>query len=292
MKPTVEGLDAQNRRELACMDIVGGIGAFEGSFRTPGMDFWISTIHYQGNETGGDVHYVSLCGGGFTTRMLVADVSGHGTHVREYSEELRRLVKRYINSKSQVGFMKSMNQGFAAYAELRRFATAVVATYRGVEKTLEMCIAGHPRPLLYRTGLDRWQVLGEGPEIAADPVGTSELPIGIDEELVYSSFGLDLEPEDTLFFYTDSLTESQDPGRRMLGEPGLLNLAREALKEGGELPVIGRKLLARVAEHRAGQPADDDETIMLARARPFSPNPYRVGERVRVIGKFFGLIDY
>lgn len=96
------------------------------------------------------MHYVSLCAGGITTRMLLADVSGHGAHVHDYAVELRRLVKRYINAKKQGAFMDAMNRGFTEYAALNRFATAVAATWLGPERSLEISIAGHPRPLLFR----------------------------------------------------------------------------------------------------------------------------------------------
>ncbi|MBI1325114.1 SpoIIE family protein phosphatase [bacterium] len=278
--------------ELVCMEIVGGIGAFEGRFRTPAIDFWISTKPYRDESTGGDLHYVSLCGGGVTTRMLLADVSGHGSHVQDYAEELRRLVKRHINAKAQSAFMESMNRGFAEYAAMNRFATAVAATWLGPQKSMELCIAGHPRPLVHRSAEGTWQVLGEGPAIAANSVGKSSLPVGIDEDITFETFEMWLSPGDTLFFYTDSLIESRSPEGAMLGEAGLLTLAQATMAdlEGSAAP--GANLLKAVSAFRGGAPADDDETLIVARIREYSARPWHVGERVKVFGKFFGLIDY
>ena len=40
-----------------------------------------------------NVDYVTLCGGGLITRMVVADVSGHGSSVAEFSSSLRSLLR-------------------------------------------------------------------------------------------------------------------------------------------------------------------------------------------------------
>ncbi len=278
--------------ELVCMEIVGGIRAFEGRFRTPAVDFWISTKPWQDEATGGDLHYVSLCGGGETTRLLLADVSGHGAHVADYSEELRRLVKRHINAKPQADFMEAMNRGFAEYAALNRFATAVAATWLGTRKTLELCIAGHPRPLLFRSTEETWQVLGEGPSVEAESVGTSGLPVGIDEDIAFETFEMDLAPGDTLFFHTDSLIESRSPEGTMLGEAGLLSMAQAIMRDIERSASPGQSLLQAVADFRGGAAADDDETLIVARVRPYQARPWHAAERIRVFGKYFGLIDY
>ena len=72
---------------------------------------------------------MTLCGGGLITRIVVADVSGHGSSVAEFSSTLRSLLRKHINNKSQARLVERLNQEFAEMARLRRFATAVVATY-------------------------------------------------------------------------------------------------------------------------------------------------------------------
>jgi len=158
----VEDSGSTEAYEMTCMEILGGIEATERAVKCPGMDVWIRSRPYQDESTGGDVHYLSLCGGGVITRVLLGDVSGHGEHVREYAEELRRLVKRHIVRKSQRRFMRDLNRNFTEYADLRRFATAVVMTYLSHNRSVEMCIAGHPRPAFWDAGQRRWSFLGEG----------------------------------------------------------------------------------------------------------------------------------
>src|SRR2546423_1619348 len=89
------------KSSMRCMEIRGGSRAVEEAFDTPGLDAWLYSRPYEGADRGGDLHYVSLCGGGVITRVVVADVSGHGAQVAEFSEALRLLMRKNINIKSQ-----------------------------------------------------------------------------------------------------------------------------------------------------------------------------------------------
>ena len=71
-----------DRQTLHCMEIWGGIEPVERSVSTPGLDLWVFSRPFHGDEQGGDVYYVTLCGGGVITRIVVADVSGHGAFGR------------------------------------------------------------------------------------------------------------------------------------------------------------------------------------------------------------------
>ena len=53
---------------MQCMEIWGGSHNAENAVSTPGLDLWIYSQPYQEASAGGDVHYVSLCGGGVITR--------------------------------------------------------------------------------------------------------------------------------------------------------------------------------------------------------------------------------
>jgi hypothetical protein len=53
---------------MRCMEIWGGSSAADRDVSTPGLDAWVYSKPYEGAADGGDVHYVSLCGGGIVTR--------------------------------------------------------------------------------------------------------------------------------------------------------------------------------------------------------------------------------
>src|SRR6516165_12833860 len=150
---------ASDRHTLRCMEIWGGIERVERTVSTPGLDLWVFSQPFQGDEQGGDVYYVTLCGGGLITRIVVADVSGHGSSVAEFSSMLRSLLRKHINHKSQSQLVEKLNQEFAEMARLRRFATAVMATYLTSTDELSISNAGHPRPLHFRAADATWSVL-------------------------------------------------------------------------------------------------------------------------------------
>lgn len=274
---------SSHARSLQCMEILGGAGAREELFSTPGLDAWLFSRPYHGESQGGDVHYLSLCGGGVITRFVLADVSGHGQAVAEFSAALRRIVRKNINRKSQGHLVAALNREFSAMAELRRFATAVVATYLATKRTLTVCNAGHPRPLLYRAESREWSILGADSGAARG----ANLPLGIDDASDYESFAVDLKPNDVVIAFTDAMVEAQDEGSNLLGEAGLLDLARGL--DPTDPSTIGPALVSAVEGYRRGETADDDLTVLVLRHTAQGPKRLSVGEKLDVYAKVFGL---
>src|SRR5262245_10179716 len=208
---------------LQCMEIWGGNQAVARRAATPGLDIWVYSRPHEGAAGGGDVHYVSLCGGGVITRLLLADVAGHGAPVADLARRLRDLMRRHINRKSQASLVETLNRRFAELAQFRRFATAVVATYLTTGDRLTVANAGHPRPLWYRASAGSWSVLA-GEDGAGD--GLANLPFGVDDSTAYPAVEVELGRGDLVLFYTDALTEATDPRGQPLGEGGILELVR------------------------------------------------------------------
>lgn len=283
-RPEVIDNERQASRAMHCMEIFGGSSAREERVSTPGLDVWIYSSPYEGATDGGDVHYVSLCGGGVITRLILADVSGHGREVADVALSLRALMRKNINSKSQTRLIRVLNRQFAELAQLRRFATAVVATYLATKKTLTLCNAGHPRPLLYHADTRSWNILASDVEA----VGASNLPLGIDDETPYDQFAVTLAKGDVVVAYTDALTEAQaSESASLLGEDGLLSLVRDIPTE--DSAVLGRSLLAAITRHRGNRPADDDASLVVLRHTADGPKRLSVGEKLDVYAKVFGL---
>ena len=269
---------------MRCMEIRGGSRAVAESLETPGLDAWVYSSPYEGAENGGDVYYVSLCGGGVITRLVVADVSGHGESVAAFSANLREMMRKNINTKSQTRLVRALNRAFGKNVESFRFATAVVATYLATRKSLTVCNAGHPRPLWYRARSKSWSLLDKH---VAD---TGNLPLGLDDESAYHQFAVTLSHGDIVLFYTDALSEASDETGRMLGEEGLLELARGL--EATEPARIGPALLSKIDHHRGGRPADDDVTLLTLVHNGGGPRPPSLREKVDVYAKVFGFKSY
>jgi serine phosphatase RsbU (regulator of sigma subunit) len=266
---------------LQCMEIWQGNHGVESEVCTPGLEVWVYSRPHQGDAHGGDVHYVSLCGGGVITRLLVADVSGHGEAVAGLSQALRGLMRRNINRKSQAKLVAALNREFTAFAQDGRFATAVAATYLTSGDTLTVCNAGHPRPLWYRAEQGKWCVLAAGNGTGAD------LPLGVDEDSSYNQVRVTLGKGDVVLFYTDALIEARDGADRALGEEGLLELAAGLAPQSAG--AVGCALLTAVDRYRGGAAADDDVTVLALYHNAGPRRPPGLLETLGVYAKLLGL---
>jgi serine phosphatase RsbU (regulator of sigma subunit) len=269
---------------MRCMEIRGGSRAAEEALRMPGLDGWVFCEPFEGALSGGDLYYVSLCGGGVISRLIVADVSGHGEQAAEFSDSLRRLMRKNINTKSQTRLVEALNRQFGEAAQSERFATAVVATYLATRQSLTICNAGHPRPLWYRAATKRWGFL--------DKSVTEEgnLPLGIIDDSRYHQFTILLGRGDVVLFYTDALIEAANPEGIMLGEEGLLGRARALFVRPPER--IAPTLLSAIEEFRGGQPARDDLTLLTLYHTASGPRRLSISEKLDVYAKVFGLKGY
>ena len=81
---------------MECMEVWGGNHAIDRGFQTAGLTIWIYSRPFGQAEGGGDVYYLSSCASGRITRMLLADVSGHGQSVAQFAAQLRDLMRRNV----------------------------------------------------------------------------------------------------------------------------------------------------------------------------------------------------
>lgn len=208
---------------MQCMEVWGGNQAFDSSLVLPGLDAWVFSQPFGKAAVGGDVYYVSSCATGRITRLLVADVTGHGSAVSELATGLRTLMRRFVNYIDQGRFVREMNAQFAELSKAGKFATAVVTTFYAPTRRLSVCNAGHPPPLIYRAADRQWSYLERSrPEDATADTPIANLPLGILDLADYDVFDTELAIGDLVLCYTDSLVESFDEEGKMLGQAGLL----------------------------------------------------------------------
>ncbi|HKQ46614.1 MAG TPA: PP2C family protein-serine/threonine phosphatase [Phycisphaerae bacterium] len=252
---------------MQCMEVWGGNQPADSGVIMPGLDAWVYSRPHGDATGGGDVHYVSSCATGRITRLLVADVSGHGAAVSETAGKLRSLMRRYVNYIDQTRFVRALNDEFIALAQEQRFATAVAATFFGPTHSLALCNAGHPPPLFYEARTGTWQVLEQARSPSSgDP---SNMPLGILDMTQYEQFALRLREGDMVLCYTDALIEAKDKKGEWLGTPGLLEIVRGIdVSEPGEFI---KRLLAAIAAIRPGNLEDDDVTALLFRHNGLVP---------------------
>ncbi len=245
--------------ELSCMEIWSGHRSVENSAVSRGVEAWIFSEPYHGESNGGDVHYMSLCVGGIVTRLVLADVSGHGSEVAQTSGALRRMLRKFMNSKSQDRLVEAINREFTQLEQNRRFATAIVLTYLSHKRKLLITNAGHPNPLLYKQSTGEWRFLSQDqPDNQDIP---SNLPLGIEEETPYTNYKLWIEDGDLLVLYTDAFVEAMNVDGKQLCEAGLLRLM-QPISPGKSSADVGRQIRRAVLEYSSGT-SDDDQTLIV-----------------------------
>jgi sigma-B regulation protein RsbU (phosphoserine phosphatase) len=266
---------------MQCMEVWGGSQLTSSGVELPGLDVWVYSKPFEEAQRGGDVYYVSSCASGRISRLLLADVSGHGNSVASTAADLRTLMRRFVNRLDQKEFVRLLNEQFTALSSQGTFSTAVVTTFFSPTRRLSLCNAGHPRPLLFRATEGRWSFLGhqDNPE----KKGPRNIPFGIFQLADYEQLDIELDPGDCLVSYTDALIESCDADGEMLGEEGLLRIVNLL----GDIPAekVISSLLQEIAERFPKNLSADDVTLMLVRANSRSLK-FSLREKVHALRRF------
>jgi sigma-B regulation protein RsbU (phosphoserine phosphatase) len=250
---------------MQCMEVWGGNQPVENTVHMPGLDAWVFSRPYLHADAGGDVYYASSCATGRIVRLLLADVSGHGSAVCDIAGLLRSLMRSHVNRLSQTSFVREMNQQFTTLSAGGCFATAIVSTFFAPTNQLTLCNAGHPAPLLFRAKTSEWSLLKPlDKEESPRETEIWNLPLGIEDTADYEQFGIQLELGDIVLCYSDSLTEAKNATGQMLGESGLLQFARTL--PGDNPSTLITRLLKTLADQNRANLSDDDVTILMFRA--------------------------
>ncbi len=290
-------LDAPPPRDvhkLRAHEIWGGNEPARERVMLPGFEAWLYSRPHDGHAAGGDLRFVSTCAAGQIVRFTIADLAGHGEEASGFALRLRALIRKHINTPNPAKFVRALNVELTRLAQEGRFATAVIQTYFAPTDHFIVCNAGHPRPLLRRVSTGEWELLDERSRGVVDAAharetGIANLPLGILAPTRYPQFAIRLEPGDIVISYTDALTEAKSPTGEMLGEEGLLRLARALPPQAASAAELGDGLLGAIDAWRAGAPPDDDETVLVLRHDASDP-PGGARARVKALGRLVGLV--
>lgn len=249
---------------MQCMEVWSLARLAQQATAFSGLEAWVYSRPHAGAAAGGDVVYASSCATGRITRVLVADVAGHGAVVASAAEDLQRLMRRFVNCLDQTEMVRRMNRQFAGLSRDAAFATALVATYFAPTRRLTLSIAGHPRPLHFVAATGEWRLLGTG--TSGPGSGPRNVPLGLLELADYDAADVELQDGDVVVAYTDALIESPDHAGTPLGETGVLDLVRAL----GRVPpaTLIERLLGLLHARLPDRLEGDDATIVCLHATP------------------------
>ena len=248
---------------LACLEIRGGNHHATYEAELPGLKGWICCRPLRPSCKGGDLYYLSVCSGGVLSRIVVADVAGHGEAVSAAAGRLKDALRQHADNRDQSLLIRHLNDTFlgGASADAIEYATAFLVSHYGETGELVFTNAGHPPALWYHAGTGEWSYLGEG---AGWERAATGLPLGLIPGTEYSQAVVSLEPGDQVFLYTDGVVESVDPAGEPLGQRRLLQMARSL--PAGPAAAVGYALLQAVEAYRGGPSRADDETMVVVEA--------------------------
>lgn len=250
--------------QMLCMEVWGGNTAVNRWFQMSGLDAWVYSRPHGGSPGGGDVHYLSSCASGKITRILLADVSGHGERVSQVAVGLRELMRDHVNLVRQARFVRAVNREFTDNENTGKFATAVIGTYFFPTRSYEFCNAGHPPPLLYRGATQTWSILDLGEKERREHA--SNFPLGIDPDTKYEQQTVKLMSGDAILSYSDALIESAREDGGLVLPDGLLEIVRSI--EMGRPEMFIAELVRTIRAMDARNLTGDDTTVILCQAVP------------------------
>jgi phosphoserine phosphatase RsbU/P len=229
------------------------------------FDFYEPAQH-----VGGDFFaYVPLSEGRLA--FVLADVSGKGVSAALVMAALSADVRYCLASERDLAKAVSLiNESFLRGGWDDRFASMVVAVLDPQTHHVTLVSAGH-LPVFLREASGRVQMVG---------TDLGCLPLGLDATRGYEACELDLAAGSTLVFYTDGISEAMDHEQRLYG---LERLEKVLTERGGGAGELGRRLLADVERHAAGQIRSDDMCLMCVGRLPTTGGPAESAQSPRAV---------
>jgi sigma-B regulation protein RsbU (phosphoserine phosphatase) len=245
---------------MACLEIRGGNRRESYSVELPGLSAWISCHPLTPSSQGGDLHYLTVCGEGAISPVVLADVAGHGDVVSSVAERLRQGLRKHVNTWDQSILLQELNDSFLAGANGVQYATAFVLGHYVQTGEVLFTNAGHVPPLWYRALERKWLIVNDSIPYSKE---IADLPLGLIPGTPYTQTAIQLCPDDLLVLYTDGISESRDPDDRELGWDELCSFAARGPRDAPDK--VGEALFSCVETFRRNAPAADDETILVLR---------------------------
>ncbi len=197
-------------------------------------------------EVGGDLYDFSV-----RDQKLfycIGDVSGKGVPaslVMAVTRSLFRSVSSRIDNPSEI--ISQMNNAMSEMNENAMFVTLFIGVFDLYTGSLAYCNAGHCAPVLLG---------GEITLIAVD----ANIPVGIMPDWQFSSQQTYIKPGQTLFLYTDGLTEAENSKLEQFGEERML----KALAQTDTAPHPLIEGIKQVVHNFVGTAEQNDDLTMLA----------------------------
>ena len=183
--------------------------------------------------------------------FCVGDVSGKGVPaslVMAVTRSLFRNISAHVAEPDEI--VKTLNNAMAEGNDTNMFVTLFVGVLDLATGLLEYCNAGHNYAMLIGNLVST---------LPCDP----NLPIGVMPDMTFTKQQLTIEPETTIFLYTDGLNEAEDPNHVLFGVQRIIRIAELMVKEDKNDPTtIINQMIEGVHRFVDDAEQSDDMTIL------------------------------
>jgi sigma-B regulation protein RsbU (phosphoserine phosphatase) len=209
-------------------------------------------------EVGGDLYDFFYCPDG-TFCFLIGDVSGKGMPAALFMARTQSLIRLAIEllrsadgtRASPADIVARVNRELCQNNSEMMFVTLFIGMLHTETKELQFCNAAHNVP---------YRLRGGGVEALDGPKG---LALGIEANAAYVPGRLSMAPGETIYLYTDGVTEATNQGDELFGEPRLEAVLRTIAQQSSAHVV--KSVAAAISGFVAAAPQADDITAMAIR---------------------------
>ena len=185
--------------QLSCGEIWGGIRNCDDDVASAGLTASLYSVASAGGK-GGDIYYLSLCESNMLTRVILADVVGHGEDVSQISQIIYKAIKLHMNDGEGDKLLAELNQT-ALKMGLDAMTTLVMAAFYKRDGNLYFANAGHPPALIKPKNESSWRELKPAK-------GSNDPALGVLPQAVYTQSAMQVKSGDCLMLYSDGLIEA------------------------------------------------------------------------------------
>jgi serine phosphatase RsbU (regulator of sigma subunit) len=187
-----------------------------------------------------------------TTQIIIADVAGKGIPAALLMSATAAALRLEANhDRSMLQQVERLNTGILSVSEADRFVTLLVAEIDAQGQKLRYINCGHNPALLFRAKAG-----------ALSLMNSSCPPIGLSPDEVCELTSEDLMPGDVLVFYTDGVTEAENP----LGEEFGMERLSATVRRGSSLSAEDLMLtIYNATAEFCRDNFNDDVTILIVK---------------------------
>ena len=186
--------------------------------------------------------------------FCIGDVSGKGVPAALVMAMTRSLFRNITAHEEQPAeIVRKMNRAIVDQNAQNMFLTLFLGVMDCETGELQYCNAGHNAPVVMVNG--QWLKVNVVPN----------LPLGIEPEFVFKAQQTKLQHGDTLFLYTDGLSEAENIRHEQYGEERMMKELMDERMKGLSPRKMVQAMKASVEAFREGADQSDDLTMLVVR---------------------------